>query len=121
MRQKYKSPAGSPTTGSYSVHGCISVAHLPQPDRHTPAFSVHPGRHQIAATISNNPKYITLMNQQTIIGKWNEIKGKLKQKYSELTDDDLRYVEGKEDELYGRLQQRIGKTKDDIKREIDSL
>lgn len=61
------------------------------------------------------------MNQQTIIGKWNEIKGKLKQKYSALTDDDLRYVEGKEDELYGRLQQRIGKTKDDIKREIDSL
>ena len=49
------------------------------------------------------------------------MKGKLKQKYGELTDDDLTYAEGKEDELYGRLQQRLGKTKEQIKEEIDKL
>jgi uncharacterized protein YjbJ (UPF0337 family) len=59
------------------------------------------------------------MNKQTIEGNWNVIKGKLKQKYSDLTDDDLTFAEGKEDELYGRLQKKLGKTKDEIKREIE--
>ena len=54
-------------------------------------------------------------------GNWNEMKGKIKQKYADLTDDDLKYEEGKEDELYGRLQKKTGRTKDDIKRWIDSL
>jgi Uncharacterized protein conserved in bacteria len=61
------------------------------------------------------------MEKQQLKGSWNELKGKLKQKYAQLTDDDLTYIEGKDDELYGRLQQRLGKTKEDIKREIDSL
>jgi len=61
------------------------------------------------------------MNKQEIKGNWNEMKGKLKQKYGQLTDDDLTYAEGKEDELYGRLQQKLGKTKEDIKKEIDKL
>jgi uncharacterized protein YjbJ (UPF0337 family) len=61
------------------------------------------------------------MNAQTLKGNWNELKGKLKQKYAELTDDDLLYVEGKEDELYGKLQQKLGKTKEEIKREFESL
>ena len=43
------------------------------------------------------------------------MKGKLKQQYGNLTDNDLTYVEGKEDELYGRLQQKLGKTKDEVK------
>ena len=47
-------------------------------------------------------------------GNWNEVKGKLKQKFANLTDDDLLYREGKEDELYGRLQQKLGKTKAEI-------
>lgn len=47
-------------------------------------------------------------------GKWNEVKGKLKQRFGDLTDDDLLYEEGKEDELYGRLQQRLGKTREEI-------
>ena len=50
-----------------------------------------------------------------IKGNWNELKGKLKQQYGQLTDNDLTYVEGKEDELYGRLQQKLGKTKDQVK------
>ena len=61
------------------------------------------------------------MNKLTIEGNWNEIKGKLKQKYGELTDDDLAFAKGQEDEMYGRLQKKLGKTKDDIKREIENL
>jgi uncharacterized protein YjbJ (UPF0337 family) len=47
-------------------------------------------------------------------GNWNELKGKIKQQYATLTDDDLKYEEGKEDELIGRLQQKIGKSKDEV-------
>lgn len=61
------------------------------------------------------------MEKQAFKGKWNQIKGKLKQKYAKLTDDDLKYVEGKEDELYGRIQQRIGKTRDQVRTEIENL
>ncbi len=48
-------------------------------------------------------------------GNWNELKGNIKQKYAQLTDDDLTYAEGKEDELYGKMQQRLGKTKDQVR------
>jgi uncharacterized protein YjbJ (UPF0337 family) len=54
-------------------------------------------------------------------GNWNEIKGKLKQKYGQLSDDDLAFAEGKDDELLGRLQQRLGKSKDEIRREIEEF
>ena len=56
-----------------------------------------------------------------IKGNWNEIKGKIKQKYASLTDDDLLYEEGKEDELYGRIQKKTGDTKEQVKRWIDKL
>jgi uncharacterized protein YjbJ (UPF0337 family) len=61
------------------------------------------------------------MEKLTIKGTWNEMKGKLKQKYGELTDDDLVFAEGKEEELYGRLQKRLGKTKDEIRKEIEEF
>jgi len=61
------------------------------------------------------------MNTQTLKGNWNEMKGKLKQKYADLTDDDLLYAEGKEDELYGKLQQKLGKTKEEVQKELDEL
>ncbi len=54
-------------------------------------------------------------------GNWNIIKGKLKQQYADLTDDDLKYAEGKENELLGRIQKRTGKTKDEVKDYIDSI
>ena len=54
-------------------------------------------------------------------GNWNEIKGKIKQKYGDLTDDDLVYEEGKDDELVGRIQKKIGKSKDEVIRWIQSL
>lgn len=47
-------------------------------------------------------------------GNWNQIKGNIKQKYADLTDDDLLYVEGKEDELVGRLQKKTGEAKDTV-------
>lgn len=53
-------------------------------------------------------------NSTEIKGNWNEMKGKLKQEYADLTDDDLLYEEGKDDELWGRLQQKLGKTKKEI-------
>jgi len=56
-----------------------------------------------------------------IKGNWNEIKGKLKQKYGQLTDDDLTFAEGKEDELLGRLQQRLGQKKEDIRQAIAEM
>jgi uncharacterized protein YjbJ (UPF0337 family) len=54
-------------------------------------------------------------------GGWNEVKGKLKQKYGQLTDDDLAFTEGKEEEFLGRLQQKVGKTKEDLRAQIEKL
>jgi uncharacterized protein YjbJ (UPF0337 family) len=54
-------------------------------------------------------------------GGWNEAKGKLKQKYGQLTDDDLAFADGKSDELLGRLQQKLGRTKEDIRAEIEKM
>ena len=54
-------------------------------------------------------------------GSWNEVKGKLKQKYGQLTDDDLTFAEGKEDELLGRLQKTLGRTKDELRAEIEDM
>jgi uncharacterized protein YjbJ (UPF0337 family) len=54
-------------------------------------------------------------------GSWNEAKGKLKQKYGQLTDDDLAFAEGKDDELLGRLEKKLGKAKDAIREEIAKL
>lgn len=54
-------------------------------------------------------------------GKWNEIKGKVKQAYGDLTDDDLAYSEGQEDELIGKIQQKTGKKREELIRWINSL
>lgn len=56
-----------------------------------------------------------------IKGNWNEMKGKIKQQYANLSDDDLLYEEGKEDELLGRIQKKTGHTKEEIKKWIDKL
>jgi uncharacterized protein YjbJ (UPF0337 family) len=54
-------------------------------------------------------------------GAWNETKGKLKQKFAMLTDNDLMLVEGKQEELIGRLQIKLGKTKDEVMKIISDL
>ena len=61
------------------------------------------------------------MNKLEMKGTWNETKGKLKQKYANLTDDDLLFAEGKEDELLGRLQQKTGETKEALRESIRDL
>jgi uncharacterized protein YjbJ (UPF0337 family) len=61
------------------------------------------------------------MTNLKLKGSWNEVKGKLKQKYGQLTDDDLTFAEGKQDEFLGRLQQKLGKTKEDLRKEIEDL
>ncbi len=61
------------------------------------------------------------MNKLLFKGSWNEIKGKLKQSYGQLTDDDLIFAEGKDDELVGRLQKKLGKSKEEIRAMISTL
>lgn len=55
------------------------------------------------------------MNDLELKGNWNETKGKLKEKYAVLTDNDLAYEEGKEDQLVGQLQEKLGKSKKEVK------
>ena len=76
--------------------------------------------HQILPphTTHNNTDTMTKLEMK---GNWNEIKGRLKQKYADLTDDDLTFAEGKQDEMLGRLQQKLGKSKEDLRDEIANL
>lgn len=56
------------------------------------------------------------MNKAIFRGNWDQIKGKLKQKYADLTDDDLLYVEGKEDETLGRIEKKLGKSREELEK-----
>ena len=58
------------------------------------------------------------MTKLEIKGDWNIIKGKLKQKWANLTDDDLQFVEGKHDEMIGRIQKRTGEKREAIEKSI---
>lgn len=62
-----------------------------------------------------------MKNKTELLGNWNQVKGKLKQKFAILNDDDVLLVEGKQDELYGRLQAKLGKTKAELHKIIESL
>jgi uncharacterized protein YjbJ (UPF0337 family) len=59
------------------------------------------------------------MNRLQIRGNWNEIKGKLKQKFADLTNDDLTFAEGREDGMLGRLRPRLDKSEEKIRRAIE--
>jgi uncharacterized protein YjbJ (UPF0337 family) len=61
------------------------------------------------------------MNTLSLKGNWNQMKGKLKQKYANLTDDDLLFEEGKDDELLGRLQKKTGETKEKLRDFMEKL
>ena len=61
------------------------------------------------------------MNTTEVKGNWNEQKGKLKQKYAILTDNDLLFDEGKQDEMFGKLQIKLGKTKEELQKIISEL
>jgi uncharacterized protein YjbJ (UPF0337 family) len=58
------------------------------------------------------------MTKLEIKGDWNITKGKLKQKWAKLTDDDLQFAEGKQDELLGRIQKRTGETREAVEKAI---
>ena len=58
------------------------------------------------------------MNTLKIKGDWNITKGKLRQKWAQLTDDDLTYAEGKQEELFGRIQKRTGETREAIEKAV---
>jgi uncharacterized protein YjbJ (UPF0337 family) len=60
------------------------------------------------------------MNKLQFKGSWNEVKGKLKQKYAQLTDDDLTYAEGKDDELVGKLQKKLGMSAEEVRRMLEN-
>lgn len=62
-----------------------------------------------------------MKNITEIKGNWNETKGKLKQKFAMLTDNDVLFLEGNEDEMLGRLQIKLGKTKEEIQKLISEL
>jgi len=77
---------------------------------------------QTDSTKNQNTKHINIfktMNTLEMKGNWNVIKGKLKQRWARLTDDDLRYVDGKEDELIGRIQKRTGETREAVEKVLD--
>lgn len=59
------------------------------------------------------------MNKLEMKGNWNVAKGKLKQKWANLTDDDLRFEEGKDDEMIGRIQRRTGQTREQVEKALD--
>ena len=61
------------------------------------------------------------MNSTEVKGNWNEQKGKLKQKFAALTDNDLMFEEGKKDEMLGKLQVKLGKTKEELQKVIEAL
>lgn len=60
------------------------------------------------------------MNKRELEGKWNQVKGQFKQKYGNISDDDLTFAEGKFDEMLGRLQEKTGKKKEALREEIES-
>jgi len=61
------------------------------------------------------------MNTTEVKGNWNEQKGKLKQKFANLTDNDLMYEQGKKDEMLGKLQIKLGKSKEELHKIIAAL
>lgn len=61
------------------------------------------------------------MNKLEIKGDWNIAKGKLKQKWGSLTDNDLQYAEGQNDELIGRIQKRTGETREAVEKVFKSV
>jgi uncharacterized protein YjbJ (UPF0337 family) len=61
-----------------------------------------------------------IMNKLQFKGEWHELKGKLRQKFAELTDNDLDYTEGQEEELLGHLQKKLGKSQQEIAQLINT-
>lgn len=90
--------------------------------RRPPLPAAGPEPHDfILVTETTTPNQNNAMTTLKMKGSWNEMKGKLKQKYADLTDNDLLFEEGKEDELLGRLQQRTGESKEALRDFISKM
>jgi uncharacterized protein YjbJ (UPF0337 family) len=61
------------------------------------------------------------MNKDQVRGKWNQIKGKVKEKWGKLTDDDLTQISGQVDQLSGKVQERYGIAREQAEREVDEF
>ena len=61
------------------------------------------------------------MNTETMAGSWKQLKGKIKEKWGKLTDDDLKIVEGKQDQLAGIIEKRYGCAKEQVKKDVDAF
>lgn len=62
-----------------------------------------------------------IMNWDQVEGDWKNFKGKVKEQWGKLTDDDLQRIDGKKDQLVGRLQERYGKARDEVEKEVDDF
>src|SRR5262249_8987125 len=58
------------------------------------------------------------MNEDTLTGQWNQLKGKAREKWGELTDDDLDVIQGQSEQLVGRIQERYGLARDEAERQV---
>jgi uncharacterized protein YjbJ (UPF0337 family) len=72
----------------------------------------------LAANENKQKEKVIVMTALEIKGDWNITKGKLKQKWAKLTDDDLQFVEGKQEELVGRIQKRTGETREAVEKAV---
>jgi uncharacterized protein YjbJ (UPF0337 family) len=61
------------------------------------------------------------MNRDELVGDWNQVKGKIREKWGDLTDDDLDRIAGKRDQLVGKIQEKYGKAREDVERELDEF
>jgi len=59
------------------------------------------------------------MNRAQLRGDWNVMKGKVKQQWGKLTDDDISQINGQREELIGRLQKAYGRAREDLEKEVD--
>src|SRR4030095_12839277 len=108
------------------------LAPIPKPCAATPPSSwrwtIRQSQHEAVRTLlpsrwrriktNNKNKKRTVMTTLEIKGDWNITKGKLKQKWAKLTDDDLQYAEGKQEELIGRIQKRTGETREAVEKAV---
>ena len=60
------------------------------------------------------------MNEDTLKGQWTQIRGRIREQWGKLTDDDLDQIQGRAEQLIGRLQQRYGIARDEAKRQVDT-
>jgi uncharacterized protein YjbJ (UPF0337 family) len=73
-----------------------------------------------AALAHSRTRRISAMDWNRVEGNWKEVKGKVKEKWAKLTDDDLTAINGQRDQLEGRLQKRYGYAKDQARKDVDT-